>query len=272
MQWLLALILVLVLLSDDAHGFGQWLLDASVVIIGGLTGPFLLFFSALFIARAWWRRTYASWILLGLAGATALFQFVIVFQNRGDFVRHEPSNLRWLLSIIGARLYAPIIMGFHLPSISSHFGWLLLGGLGSTLWLYFGLRSGENAEERRILTIAGWCVIFPVMARFFHDTESLAGVENGDRYFYISRVVLVWLIVVFSARARDWQRWAIAICLTIGLIMNLTSIRHEPLTQYPWKLHVAEMRAGLPLRVPTNPEGWEIITGPRYSPPPAQAR
>jgi hypothetical protein len=272
MQWLLALVLMLVLLSDDAHGFGQWLLDACVVVIGGLTGPFLLFFSPLFVARAWRRRTRASWILLGLAGATALVQFVIVFQNRGDFARHEPSNLPWLLSIFGARLYAPIIMGFHLPFISLRFGWLLLGGLGTTLWLYFGLRSGENAEERRFLTIAGWCVIVPVMARFFHDTESLAGVENGDRYFYVPRVVLLWLVVVVAARARDWQRWAIALCLTFGLVMNLTSIRREPLIQYPWKLHVAEMRAGLSLRVPTNPEGWEIVTGPRYPAPPAQPR
>jgi len=272
MQWSLALILVLLLLSDDAHGFGQWLLNVSVVIIGGLTGPFLLFFAPLFIARAWWRRTRASWILLGLAGATALIQFVILFQNRGAFARSDPSQVRWLLSIMGARLYGSLIMGFHWLLISPHIGWLVLGGLCTLLWLYFGLRAGEEAYERRVLVIAGCCVIFPVMARFFHDTVSLTAMDNGDRYFYVPRVVLIWLIVVVAARARDWQRWTIAICLTIGLVMNLSSIQREPLKQYPWKLHVAEMRAGLPLHVPTNPEGWEIITGPRHSVPPAQAR
>jgi len=74
LQWLLALALVLLLLTDDAATAAQRWFDRGALALCGLTGPFLCFLSPLFVMRAAVRRTREAATLAVLALLAAALQ------------------------------------------------------------------------------------------------------------------------------------------------------------------------------------------------------
>ena len=81
---------------------------------------------------------------------------------------------------------------------------------------------------------------------------------NGDRYFFIPRVLVAWLVILefrSSLRAAAWTARGLA---ALGLALHAP---HFVLTAPPdhrWKDHCDAIRRGVPARIKTLPEDWFI--------------
>jgi hypothetical protein len=70
-NWILALGLILLVLAKDPTTPLQWVVDIAVIIVAGLSGPFLVIWLPLFFWRVVRRRTIASGTIALLAVACA---------------------------------------------------------------------------------------------------------------------------------------------------------------------------------------------------------
>jgi hypothetical protein len=90
------------------------------------------------------------------------------------------------------------------------------------------------------------------------DTWAVDNLEFGDRYFYIPRVLLAWLVVW---EMNVTQRFVANTARLICLVVVLTHIRDYTVPapkDLDWAAHVEPIRRGVPANIPTLPEGWTL--------------
>ena len=81
---------------------------------------------------------------------------------------------------------------------------------------------------------------------------------NGDRYFYISRVLLTWLLILqFGAAPRWAARAAVALC-GLAVVVHVPRFILPAPPDYRWAEHCDPIRRGVPANISTLPEGWWI--------------
>jgi hypothetical protein len=93
---------------------------------------------------------------------------------------------------------------------------------------------------------------------------------NGDRYYYIPRVLVAWLVVL------EWQARPALVAgtartlLAAGLLLHLPHFRLPAPPDYRWAEHCDAIRRGVPANIFTLPEGWwiEYPGRPGRPPPP----
>ena len=96
------------------------------------------------------------------------------------------------------------------------------------------------------------------LRRMRPDTWETANLENGDRYFYIARVLLAWLLIwECDAGPRAVALTARALCLA-GTLVNLPQFIQPAPPDYHWADNCDPIRRGTPANIPTLPEGWRI--------------
>lgn len=269
-QWWLALALVLLLLAEDARKPVEYFGDLFVLVLCGLSGPFLIFLFPLYVVRALVRRGFVSFSYAVLAGLTAAVQALSLYQHRAAFMQTAPPDVGRLLSGFAGRIFATFGAGYGLPSFPSNS--LLIGGgvilAAGVFWL--ALRPGEWRLQRSYLALAAACFVIPVGVKFYHDAATIAAPENGDRYFFLPHVLLGWLLVVGCAQFRGRRRLLLAAVLGLSWIANIPYFRVPPLKDYHWSHHVQPIREGRDFVVPINPSGWQIFHRAKSRPRPPQ--
>ena len=119
LQWVLAAGLVLLLVSRDPAGPGEWAHDLAAALLLGLTGPFSLVLLPLFAWRAASRHTVASAVIASGVLLAALLQAGIIWTS-------PPSDpgvpgpvapmLAQLLPAVGRRVGGSLLLGSLLPA------------------------------------------------------------------------------------------------------------------------------------------------------------
>jgi hypothetical protein len=111
----------------------------------------------------------------------------------------------------------------------------------------------------RVRVAAAFLLILAVgVYRTRPDVWAADNLDYGDRYYYIPRVLLGWLLILqFHATPRAIAWGARALCLTIALVHLPDYILPAP-PNYYWKQHCEPIRRGEPANIFTLPEGWWI--------------
>ena len=257
-QWSLALVLVLLLIGEDARTGKQRLFDCMVLVLCGLTGPFLVFLLPLFAIRAIIRRSRESMTLLASSCLIAGIQIFYLLKDRAIFVRSTPRDPKWLLSVMSGRVYATFWAGYGFPAISSHIAWLMGGAAATALLGYWMIKPGKWLYERRMLAAAWLCFVVPVGAKFLREAGAIATPTAGDRYFFLSHVLLAWLLVILCVQCAGWARIFPVTLLAIAFGFNWPYLRSAPMHDYRWAQYVPAIREGKALSIPINPPGWVI--------------
>jgi len=81
---------------------------------------------------------------------------------------------------------------------------------------------------------------------------------NGDRYFFIPRVLVAWLVILefrSSLRAAAWTARGLA---ALGLALHAPHLVLTAPPDYRWKENCDAIRRGVPAQIPTLPDGWYI--------------
>jgi hypothetical protein len=272
LQWITALSLVTALLMTDPETRLDWTGDILVLAAAGLTGPFSIFAAPFFAYRALSRRTLASTVIFCVIVAAAIAQGWQV-QFRPASV-DSPSGSFDLLGVAG-------VLSSHIPlAFADAQAWvcrtsltvvLVLGAAGfSLIASAFFVRDEYRKERRQLILFAALLVGSTAMVvRLDHwDYREML---NADRYFYIPKVIVLWVAVSCLHRR---SRAARVLAFLGGAALLAASwhspymegpnyaVFHEERPYYDWSRYVGVLRRGGRVQLQTSP-GWTYVVPER---------
>jgi len=257
-QWLAALGLLLTILKKDPLSTFDWVTDLIFVFFAGLSGPFIILALPLFFLRAWQRRTSRSFIFLGFALLLAGVQGWFVAHAGPDHEFSGPFSLFNLFATVSYRLPTNLFFGAWITGSSSQ---ILIMAIAAGLTVFFGfaIYNGRRFRDENLKFFFFIVLLLAATtARKRFDLWGWGDVENGDRYFFIPKVLLLWVtIVAFAAQTRRGMRLALLLLLVCSTLSNIPRLRFRQLPDTRWYALCPEIRAGHEVEVTINP-GWKF--------------
>jgi hypothetical protein len=292
LQWLTAFVLLQQVLIARPTNYTERFTDVVFTALAGLTGVFIVIFAPLFAWRWWneWRadrqenlrlagsrpaetritaffktRTWDATVILALAAACAATQAWFVIRTGPKFeYQSAPFHLLDAINVIARRLLVWPMVGDKLalsipPRVIG-----LAGGLFIAALLGWALRPDPRRRLRAIIVAAFALIMLACMHRTRPDTWAADNLYFGDRYFYIPRVLLAWLLIwEFHAVPRAIAYIARITCL-LAVVVNLRDYQIPAPPDYHWADHVEPIRRGQDADIPTLPENWTLEYRPRH--------
>ncbi|MEO6244460.1 MAG: hypothetical protein ABIQ12_03410 [Opitutaceae bacterium] len=257
LQWLTAVLLIVQALIARPSTLAQRAGDLVIVTIVGLTGPFVIALAPL-LAWRWWReRNRDTLAVLLVATACAAVQSALLLTTGPQFV-FPAFNAMAFLAVVGQRLVVGPLVGdyaaTHLPpSVMGVIGALVI--LGGLAWV---LRSGPRRLLRAQIVAAFALMMVAVVYRSRPDTWGLASPSYSDRYFFLPRVLLWWLLVLEIDTTSRWSAWTARALCGVVVVVQAFHFTEPPPQNYRWAEHCEPIRRGVPANLPTLPEGWTL--------------
>jgi hypothetical protein len=268
-QWIAALSLVLTLLMRDPIGPLDWAADVANLILVGLTGPFCIFLLPLFLVRAVGHGTRASWALFFILLATAIPQgWQVYCYTPPPPLQPGPGSFDFinLLAVFSARVPLAFLgdQGWvYRVSRAS----IICAGLAFSVLLTIRVFSNDQYRKQRVYLLF-LMVLFTISTEFRsrEDSWDYRQMVNGDRYFYLSKVFLWWIVVsgFYRNANRVWRAAAVGVvigffCLTFVPYGEFLEFRkhHKERPFFPWKIYCDDLRAGTQVEIQVSP-GWQI--------------
>jgi len=265
LQWILAAALILLLISRDPAGAGEWAHDLAAAALLGLTGPFCIILGPLFAWRAWDRRTRASLVLGAVVAACALVQLALVIAEPpfpGDPNAGHAIEARLLLPAVARRIGGSIVLG----SLVAPGTGVLVGTLAGVATLggvaYMAFRPGPLRKERGLLGLAFAAMLLGAFFRTRYTLFEFFAPLAHARYVFIPQLLAIWLLLLTAAAGGRAGRVALALAL-VGLLSNIPRYREPAYVDMHWGRYAPHIRAGERVVVPINPPGWVMPLPPR---------
>ncbi len=254
-QWFLAVLLVEQALLAAPENARERATDYFLTLVCGLTGPFVISFWPL-LAWRWLReRTPHNALVLTLATACALVQGVLVLRT-GPHFTWPPFNFARLLVVFGQHSLAWPLLGAQLVVHLPH--WLIaMAGIAPTfILLVAAARPHPRRSVRLHLVFAFLILIAATQYRARLDSWSPENLVFSDRYFFIPRLLLYWLLILEFDAGWAFGRWAARVAAVLIVLVHLPNYRLRTPHDYHWAEHCDPIRRGVPANIPTLPEGW----------------
>ena len=257
LQWILAAGLFLTLLKYDPVTTADWVVDTLVIVLCGLSGLMSILLLPFFVVRAWVRRTPASAILLVLTAATALVQAWIFLRSTQPPPMDTPVNWKQLFAVFSVQV--PLsIFGAPLWSYAIDETTAIVLGVGAlALFAWISLSPGRNTFQPAVaMWLFGVLIVAAAEKRVRFDNLSTQHFDWADRYFFIPKILLLWMLV--TALDRHSLRGRVAAgALALAIVSTLPVFRFPPMPDLQWEKYADRIRAGEPVTVPINPD-WSI--------------
>ncbi|PHX73395.1 MAG: hypothetical protein CK548_01335 [Opitutia bacterium] len=274
LQWVVAFLLIEQAFIAAPTTTTQRVADLALVALLGLTGPFIIALGPLFAWR-WWRayrdpaiprsQLFAPGTQLALASACAAVQIWFVWRT-GPHFTFPPFNPSHFFTVVGQRLLIYPVFGDDLARRLPH-AFLALGGLLPALAiLLWALRPHPRRLLRAQLVAAFLAMMVAGVYRSRPDTWHLENLVFADRYFYLPRVLLAWLLILEFDTAQRAVAWSARALLLACAVVHLKGYRLPAGPDYHWAQHVDPIRRGVPANIPTLPENWNLEYRGRPSP------
>jgi hypothetical protein len=256
-QWIAAFVLVQQAIIARPLTRAQRLGDLALLAVIGLTGPFIVAVLPLFVWR-WWRDRHPDNLAaLVLATACAATQAWLIHRANITFEhQHAPFHLFNALTVLSRRLLIWPALG---PTAAHDLPAIVIATVGTlfaaTLFVH-ALRPHPRRLVRlqlfaalALLTIAGFVRMRP-------DTWSADDLAFSDRYFFLPRVLLAWLIVLAIDADSKWGAWTARVVAVFMSVVHLQHYRLPAPPNYLWSERCDPIRRGVPAKIPILPEGW----------------
>jgi hypothetical protein len=104
-----------------------------------------------------------------------------------------------------------------------------------------------------------WLMLAAGLFRGRPDTWGLGIFVYGDRYFFVPRVLLGWMLIWLACSAPRWRRIAAGIAALVILGANLPIYRLPPYPDFAWARHCEAIGRAEPAVIPTPPDGWTFL-------------
>lgn len=254
MQWVLALGLFLLALAEDAASWRQRLFDSAALVAVGLTGPFAIPLFPVFVLRYLRRRSRDSLLLCLLCLACATIQGAVMQVTMLHSTIHE-YDFTLLMAALGFRVWGELFTGFGFSANGAPAFWLLVGALLTSASLAAAFR--WRRSHLPSLTLAWMALVAVVALKYAPNPKLLAPAINGDRYFYVPHVLLLWSLILLTDKIALFAGSFRALAV-VAIVAGHAYFIDEPVAVPPWKTQLEPVREELSFRIPIAPEGWNI--------------
>jgi len=286
-QWFTAVLLLVLVLQDAPETAAQSISDFIILIAVGLSGPFIVALAPLFffrLLRNTPRRAYDGW-LYAVVIALCLIQggFVLSTMPAPPTADASGSTIELIsgwCGVIKSKVFEHLLMGGR-SVMPSPFFWLYTWGFVFLLWqllvmasvvlvtrgAWLELKSKTKLNQQRMIVVAaGLLLMAAVIYKLSRHPETLNPLGNGDRYFYLPRLMVIWFLIT-CLQLRHRGKWGAAVLLasvaaTIWLATNgwtsgfgFQSAPYQPLN---WEKYSPAIESGQPVTIPINPPGWFV--------------
>jgi hypothetical protein len=257
LQWCTALLLVQQAVIARPVTWSERVGDAVMVLLVGLTGPFVVALVPLLVWR-WWRdRRGDNAALVILAGCCAAVQAWFVWRTGPKFA-FPPFDLGGFLVIVGQHLLGWSALG---DAWARSWPRWVLGAFGlvpTVVLLVAAFRPSPLRRFRVPVALACLLMLAAVVYRSRPDTWNFDNLWFGDRYFYLPRVLLFWLLVWEFHAGLSALAWLARGLYAACVVVHLPGYILPAPPNYHWSAQVEPIRRGVPANLPTLPEGWTL--------------
>jgi hypothetical protein len=257
-QWLLPLGVLATCLSQPTASAAGTVLERLYLLLFAFSGPFSIILLPVIAGRLHASRTdrieWRRWLANGaicLAGAIA--QAVLILRTGNLLPVLGPSGPALPAFILFDRLFASAIP-WPDPVVQMQGGILMIACCAAALaW------PGPKLQRLAIAWVM-LAVIAAVLWRFRSAMPMMDGRTNGDRYFYISHVMVTWLLLgLLGAGGRfRWVGRAVA-ATGLGLVATAAAaaIPRPPQADYQWEKQARQIGTGQDMVLHVAP-GWHL--------------
>ena len=258
-QWAGALLLLLQTLIARPAGCGERAADLLLVVLFGLTGPFVIPLLPLFAWR-WWRDRHGDnltvLIVAGLCAAiqgACLHHAAITFEHQ-----HAPLDVGAAVVALARRLVVWPLLG---PTAARDLPAIIQATLGGTALAWFAwraIRADSHRPARLTLLAAGALLMTAGFIRMRPDTWTGDDLAFSDRYFFHARVILLWLLAYELDAVGRATAAASRLALLAVVFTHLPVYRFPSPPDFRWRERCEPIRRGTAADIPILPSGWTL--------------
>ncbi len=265
-QWIAAFFLILQPLLAAPTSALDRATDLVVTAVVGLTGPFSIILLPVF-AWSYVRERRGSGLqlssfnfqLLALASACAAIQaWFLLHQSADPSAASAPLRIFPLLSVLGSRLLVWSFFGPAAVALVPDYARIVLAVTFLSALAVWALRPHALRPARLTILLTFAVLLIACLARVRPDTWERDDLFNGDRYFYLPRLLLVWLLILEFTTPRRAIAWTARTLVLVGFTVHLHMFVSPAPPNYHWADHCEPLRLGTPANIKTLPEGWWI--------------
>lgn len=273
-QWILALVLVLLPLQDVPRTWGGAAEDACWFLGAALTGPYIILTWPLYLARLWRspKERYARALFIG-ATLCASLQAAMVIQSpplaepplaAGISSTGALGDSPWIIwtAVVANRLFGGLFFAQTLTRLLPRPVNALLGVAFVLLLarLLFRTWPRWSREERFFAggTLATLVLFFAVTSyRFIGHTQELLPFGLGDRYFVPPRILLLWVLLALATTLRP-KIWPVITVLLFIVSWGVTRHYRYHFEDDHWAHEAPLLDSGLSVHFTTNPTSMAV--------------
>lgn len=270
-QWILAFCAFLLIVGSPAASRADRFIDAAVVTLSGLTGPFCIFLLPISIIAALRRVDRWRWVPVAVLTVCCLIQAIgltIVSPSARSAWGVLGARAELLVRIIGGNIFlgaliganniavAPGVHAFAILAIAATAGLLI----AAVAMMYAPVAMRLMALYAGLLVAAALTLPSSYAPPGTTQWEMIAR-AGGVRYWYLPTLAVIWLIIygVFSRnRALKIISGALLCCVCFGIPIQWRRPAFQEM-HYDEELKRLEAApTGTTLWIPINPEGWHM--------------
>jgi hypothetical protein len=255
-QWLTGLGLLLLALTRDPRGPAARWLDLGYAAVAGLTGVFSIVFAPIFIARAALRRTPDSFRLACVVVAAGFVQDYEITNSVSPPEAAAPGALA-VAANFGYRVWLGLLLPPNASGAAPVWMRFSVGLAGCVLILLLALGTRQGRGKGPALAAALFLLFAAVIYKFRGMLGSLDSVSAADRYFFIPKICVIWILALHLGADSKW-RWPARLLLAAVLVNGCIGFQFERWNDYDWPYWAGRIKQGDWVEVPINPPGFKF--------------
>lgn len=259
-QWVMALIPVVLYCGDGPQGTWGRLVDYLILTLCVFTGPYVLALFPVFAAAALVEKRVgrrAVWLTICLVATIACVLSLAHFGSV-DRIRGTARVTVYGYAQLAFRSYFFPLFSTAVDSVPE---WAVVT-LTATLPVTFillartALKSGNRFAL--IALVAGFPLFIATLVSYGRNPALPSPFHHAIRNFYLPMVLLLWsLIAVTRFDRRRTAAWAVAFGWFAVQIMFIAESRKMP--DLRWEKYAERIATGEFMKIPITPEGWNMI-------------
>jgi hypothetical protein len=279
-QWIVAVLLLILFCKVPPATRREKISDFTLLVICGLTGPFLLLFSPVIFLKYLGEKNRHYFYLTA----------VLLIMVQGYFIIHThggmaPTKHHHMAPFMQAVFQWVRVFGFqffeyalpsgwakqHIPLWARYLSGLTVVILHSVMVVYsLKNRSGYVGRVKQYIIAIMYFLLLAGFYRTYVTFGDLRPVMPGVRYLHAPILISIWLLFLLCASTSGWKRKAALASLM--LVLAFPAVRYfvrykgnDHTYSDNWAYYSAQLEKGCSIDAPTNPKDWHVVihTGKR---------